>query len=284
MIDLALYRPFYADEIDALADLKTAGLPEALAFVPREQFLRPGPWAVRGENDMRGPRQTKDADPRRVYHNYSIAIDAARMLFNGAPGVVLPAIDALTLRPGHRVLHVGAGLGYYSAVMGHVVGSGGRVLAVEVDEGLAREARDNLASMPWVELLRGDAAAPVAEAFDAIFVSAGVTHPQPAWLDALAVGGRMVLPLTVTMPAMGPLGKGFLTLCAKNADESFTARPLSMTAIYSGIGLRDESINGQLGQAMMRTPFPTFTRLRRDPHDPGPQCWLHATDFCLAVK
>ena len=120
--------------------------------------------------------------------------------------------------------------------------------------------------------------------FDAIFVSAGVTHPQAAWLDALASGGRMVLPLTATMPAMGPLGKGFLTLFTKGSDESFTARPLSMTAIYSGIELRDDAINAQLGQAMMRTPFPTFTRLRSDLHDAGPQCWLHATGFCLAMS
>ena len=69
MTDLASYRQFYAEEIDALANLKTDQLVAALASVPRERFLPPSPWFARGELDTRGPRQTKDDDPRRVYHN-----------------------------------------------------------------------------------------------------------------------------------------------------------------------------------------------------------------------
>jgi len=54
-----------------------------------------------------------------------------------------------------------------------------------------------------------------------------------------------------------------------------------MVMIYSAIGLRDDTINAQLGQAFMRSPVPAFTRLRRDRHDAGPGCWLHASAFCL---
>jgi protein-L-isoaspartate(D-aspartate) O-methyltransferase len=282
MTDLVLYRQFYAEEIAALANLKTERLLDALASVPRERFLPPGPWLVRGEQDTRGLRQTKDDDPRHVYHNDSIAIDPARQLFNGAPGTVVPSIDALELKPGDRVLHVGAGLGYYSALMAHVVGSTGRVLALEVDETLASSAKANLASMAWVDVHHHDGTAPFDESFDGIFVNAGVTHPQPSWLDELVGGGRLVLPMTATMPGMGPLGKGFMTLLTKSSDDTFDARPLSMTLIYSGVGLRDEALNAALGRAMMRSPFPAFTRLRRDPHDAGPSCWLHGPAFCLA--
>jgi protein-L-isoaspartate(D-aspartate) O-methyltransferase len=58
-------------------------------------------------------------------------------LFNGAPALLARLIDLLALRPGSRVLHVGAGTGYYSALMAHVVGASGSVLALEVDEPLA---------------------------------------------------------------------------------------------------------------------------------------------------
>ena len=52
--------------------------------------------------------------------------------------------------------------------MAHVVGASGRVLGVEIDAGLAAEARANLAGTPWVEVRIDE------------------------WLDALAPGGRMV--------------------------------------------------------------------------------------------
>ena len=277
MIPIELRRQAYAEEIEAVANLTTPGLVDALATVPRERFLPAGPWTVRGETGPDRPRRTPDANPDRVYHNISVAIDPARQLFNGAPSTVAAFIDALVLVPGSRVLHVGAGTGYYSAVMGRVVGESGRVVASEADEALAAQARANLRDVAWVEVREPDPAEP----FDAIFVNTGVTHPQPAWLDALTVGGRLMLPLTVTMPAMGPLGKGFMTFLRKVDGATFDARALTLTMIYSAVGLRDERLNETLGTAMMRTPFPPFTRLRRDPHDEGAGCWFHATGFCF---
>jgi protein-L-isoaspartate(D-aspartate) O-methyltransferase len=152
-MDLHQQRRFYAEEIAAIANLRTASLVEALAHVPREKFLPPGPWLIRSEVDYGGgPRQTADADPRRVYHNVSVAIDAARQLFNGAPSLVAICIDALAVGEGARVLHVGCGTGYYSAVIAHTVGNSGSVVAFEIDESLAETARSNLQETARVEV------------------------------------------------------------------------------------------------------------------------------------
>jgi protein-L-isoaspartate(D-aspartate) O-methyltransferase len=226
-----------------------------------------------------------------VYENVSVAIDPARQLFNGAPVFLARMIDRLALRPGSRVLHIGAGLGYYSAVMAHLVGSGGAVVATEVDEALARAARSNLAAMPWVtvECVDGRGLPALAHraevgSFDAILVNTGVTHPLDAWLDALAPGGRLLLPLTVGLPGMGPLGKGVVVVIVRTPDGTgFSAEVLSFVAIYSAIGLRDEGIEASLGQALRRTSFPNLTRLRRDPHKQTPDCWLHGDTFCLSM-
>jgi len=281
MMDLRARRHFFAEEIAAVANLKTPELVQALATVPREAFLGPGPWLVQGENTA--ARRTPDADPRHVYHNYSIAIDPDRQLFNGAPALLAGIIDALNVRPGNAVLHVGAGLGYYTAILAHIVGETGRVVAVEIDPQLALAARQNLSSMPWADVRHGDGKGPFDLTFDAILVNAGVTHPQSAWLDGLAHGGRLLVPLTATMPAMGPIGKGFTVLVTRIDESDFQARPMTMTAIYSGVGLRDETLNAQLGQAMLRAPFPRFTRLRRDAHEPRQTCWLHGGSVCLAL-
>jgi protein-L-isoaspartate(D-aspartate) O-methyltransferase len=284
-LDLTARRRFYAEEIQITSNLKSASVVEALATVPREQFLPPGPWIIKGEADFQGPpRQTPDADPRHVYHNIGIAIDLSRLLFNGAPGVLGLTIDSLSPAPGHRVLHLGTGLGYYTAILAQAVGPSGRVLGLEVDDGLAASARTNLASYPWAEVRESNGSGPLGEMFDAILINAGVTHPQPAWLDALAPNGRMVLPITASMPAMGPIGKGPMILISRGADPSaFSARVVTFIAIYSGIGLRDPGVDSELGKLLMRNPFPPVKAYRRDPHEPGPTCWLHTEHGCLST-
>lgn len=275
------HRRAYAEKIAAAAGLTTPGLKDAFAAVPREAFLPPGPWLVVGEGQQ--PQQTPDADPRHVYENVSVAIDPARQLFNGAPAFLARMIDRLAPGPGSRLLHIGAGLGYYSAVMAHLVGPGGRVVATEIDEALAAAARSNLAAMPWVTVERGDGTA-VSGSYHAILVNTGVTHPLDAWLDALAPRGRLLLPLTVGLPGMGSLGKGVIVVVGRTADGAgFGAEVLSFVAIYSAIGLRDQGIEASLGQALRRTSFPNLTQLRRDKHEQTPACWLHGDGFCLSM-
>ena len=321
MSELDLRRRFYAEELEAVCKLRSPRLVDAFATIAREKFLAPGPWTVMADGDFLVPgpvpaplrtRTTPDADPARVYHNITVAIDPARMLFNGQPATLAIWIDALDLAPGARVLHVGAGTGYYTAVMAHCVGPSGRVVAFDVDGALAAEARANVASMPWVEVRHGDASAPpgtarerVAEErsgasgppratepgfgaepheFDAIVVNAGVTHPLTWWLDALAPGGKMVLPLTGTMPGMGTIGKGMVLLITNEAG-TLAARVLSMVAIYSAIGLRSDEMNAKLGKALMSGPmqWAAIKRIRRDAHEQASTCWLHTEGCCIST-
>lgn len=296
MTDLGAYRRFFAEEIMMAANLRTPGLVDALAAVPREQFLPPGPWVVRGDADFMGPlRKTPNDDPRFIYHNIAVGIDPGRMLFNGAPGLLCSGIDALGLDRGKRVLHIGAGAGYYTAVMAHTVGPTGRVVGIEVDNNLAAMAATNLASMPWVDMRQGDGSDALDSEFDAILVNAGVTHPEPHWLDALAPGGRINLSLTVTMDlppvehlaggAMANIGKGFMLLLTRTEHAaSLDTRILTFVAIYSALGLRDSAINTELGRAMSTMSFPQLTRFRRDAHAPEASCWCHTSRGCWSTS
>lgn len=289
MIPLEQRRRFFAEEIEAVAKLQDAALVDAFAAVPRERFLPAGPWSVLADGDAAmgmGPARTRltpDADPARVYHNIAVAIDPDRQLFNGQPSTLGSWIDALAIAPGARVLHVGCGLGYYTAIMAHCAGRTGRVVALEADETLASAARDNLASMPWVEVTASSTGTATGS-FDVILVNAGVTHPLPAWLDALADGGRLMLPLTSTMVPMGNIGKGLVMRIARCGGE-LRARVNGVVAIYSAIGLRDDTLNQQLGNAMMGGPqkWMTVSRLRRDVHEASAACWMHAAGFCFSA-
>jgi len=293
-MEMELRRRFFAEELEAVGKLRTPALVDAFARVPRDQFLPPGPWTVlsdSGESYMMGggmrTRLTPDADPAHVHHNIAVAIDADRQLFNGQPATLGTWIDALDLRRGARVLHVGSGLGYYTAVMGECAGETGRVVAFEVDDALAGEAARRLASRPWIEIRHGDASGPLGETFDAILVNAGVTHPLDSWLDALAPGGRLMLPLTTTMPAAGStLGKGLVFLLTRDETGAFAARAIAVVAVYSAVGIRNPTLNDEIGKALMAGParWSAVKRLRRDPHEPDASCWLHGPACCLSTR
>lgn len=298
MTTLDLRRRFFAEELEAVCKLRSPHLVDAFATVPREQFLGPGPWKVLAENPYMatatsfggaglGLCETPDADPGRVYHNIAVAIDPARQLFNGQPGTLAVWLDTLDLTPGARVLHVGAGLGYYTAIIAQAVGPSGRVVAFEVDAALAAGAARNLASLPWVDARCGDSSQVAGETFDAIVVNAGVTHPLDPWLDALASGGRMILPITASMAAMGStLGKGLVFVLTRENETTLAARALTVVAVYSAIGLRNDGLNADLGKAMMGGPatWQAVKRLRRDAHDREASCWLHAPTCCWSTN
>lgn len=289
---LDLRRRFFAEELEAVARLRSARLVDAFAAVPRERFLPAGPWTVLSDGAdsymlMAGirTRPTADADPARVYHNVAVAIDPERQLFNGQPGTLAVWIDTLDLSAGMRVLHIGAGLGYYTAVMAACVGDTGRVVAYEVDEALTRDAVRNLAPYTNVDLRCGDGSGPLEKSFDAMLVNAGVTHPLESWLDALAPGGRLMLPVTTPLPAMGAtLGKGVVVLITRQHDSAISARVVAFVAIYSALAIRDPALDERIGKALIAGPgqWQAVKRLRRDPHDAAPSCWLHTDTCCFS--
>jgi protein-L-isoaspartate(D-aspartate) O-methyltransferase len=278
------YRRFYAEEIAAVTATQSRALLEAFAKVPREHFLGPGPWEIAGPDFAMGSqlkyRETEDADPRRIYHNVVVAIDRKRNLNNGQPGALAAWVDQLEIAPGEQVFHVGAGLGYYTAILSELVGPTGRVTAIEVDPDLAARARENLAPWPNVEMHAGDGGEFDPGPVNAIFVNAGVTHPHPLWLDRLRDGGRLLLSLTFDV---GVAGKGVMML-VKREGERYAARLLSLVMIYSSTSVRNAEMNAALAKQIGSPKVFSVQSLRRDAHEEEETCWLHGDGFCFSQR
>jgi protein-L-isoaspartate(D-aspartate) O-methyltransferase len=99
------------------------------------------------------------------------------------------------------VLEVGAGSGYNAALMAHIVGELGQVIAVEIDRDLADAAREHLAAAGahrvQVVCADGGYGYPGAAPYDRIVLTVGAWDIAPAWWKQLKPGGRLVLPLSL---------------------------------------------------------------------------------------
>jgi protein-L-isoaspartate(D-aspartate) O-methyltransferase len=281
---VATARREFAERIRSLAGLETERLVSAFASVPREAFVGPGPWQIMRPGEVaRGYVTTPDGDPRHLYDNVLVALDSSRQLNNGEPASLARWLDALRPLPGNRFLHIGCGVGYYTAIVAEAVVPGGAVVGVEIDAQLAELARSNL--RPWsnVNVVSGDGSRPVGGSFDAIFVNAGVTQPLPAWLDALRVGGRLLVPLTVDLPQYESHGAGYMLLVSRQ-PASHAARFVSPVGIFHCAGARTDDGADLLRRAYRAGGLEAVRSLRLDSHDAEPQCWLHAQRFCLSQR
>lgn len=124
--------------------------------VPREVFLGPPPWTA--SSPFGGYRRLAGADPVVLYLDLVIALDPARGVNNGSPSLHAKLLEALDPNPGEHIVHVGAGAGYYSAVLAELVGPASRVTAVEFDAALAERAETVLSGRSNVRVVHGDGA------------------------------------------------------------------------------------------------------------------------------
>lgn len=268
----------FAEELRVTAHMGNERLVGAFAAVPRERFAGPGPWRILNLYD--GYWTTPDDDPRWLYHNVVVALDEKRGLNIGEPGLWAYQLDRIALHEGERVLQIGTGSGYFTAILAETVGQNGRVDAIEIDEPLAARATRNLKPWPATAVRQGDASAPIDGTWDVIVAFAGATAPQSWWLDALADGGRLLLPLTAADLSVS----GFMLRVDRHGN-ALAARSVGRVGFYPCIGARTPEGEAALRRALGDPAGQKALRsLRRDTHDADESCWLHGEGWCLSKR
>jgi protein-L-isoaspartate(D-aspartate) O-methyltransferase len=224
---LAIVRRAYARQILSVAGIEDPALEAAFATVPREHFLGPPPWQIVQAGSY---RTLPNSAPVLAYQDVLFGLAPHRSVNNGSPSLHAALLHHLNLRPGMRVIHVGAGTGYYTALIARLVGAAGHVVAIEIDLLLAERARAALADIPATEVVVRDGLnSRLAEA-DRVYVSFGVERPASCWLDCLADDGHLVFPLCVPVPSRAVRGvmhsrHGAALLIVRKA-KGFAARML----------------------------------------------------------
>lgn len=242
MVSTVVLRRYYANLVAGGLDER---LTEAFAKVARERFVGPGPWHV---STGTGYVETPSDDLCFLYTNAVVALRADRAINNGEPRLHARCLAALEIASGERIAHIGAGTGYYTAILAELTGSTGSVAAFEIDPKLASRAAINLAGSSQVTIYAQSGTEPLGAKFDVIYVNAGATRPLDAWLDALDIGGRLLFPLTPDRSITG-----MMLRVMRRADETFDARfAVGPVAFIGCEGARTEEEAERLHQAFTR--------------------------------
>jgi protein-L-isoaspartate(D-aspartate) O-methyltransferase len=166
---------------------------DALGSVPRESFVAP---------------ERRDL----AYADEAVAIDHGQTV--SQPWIVARMTELLDPRPGDRVLELGTGSGYQTAIIARL---GATVTSLERHADLADHARERLTALGLadrveIRTMDGSLGDADAEPYDGIIVTAATPRIPTELLDQMADGGRMVIPV-------GPRDRQILTLVVRDGAD-----------------------------------------------------------------
>ena len=175
MTDFNALREQMIERQIAARGIRDSALLAAFRAVPREQFVA-------------------EEYARSAYADRPLPIESGQTI--SQPYIVALTIAAADIRPGDKVLEIGAGSGYAAAVIGQVAG---QVIAIERHGNLARIAAQRMERLRYanVRIVEGDGTVgcPEEAPFDAIVAAASGSHVPAVLLDQLKPGGRIVMPV-----------------------------------------------------------------------------------------
>ncbi|MFE4928584.1 methyltransferase domain-containing protein [Streptomyces sp. NPDC056647] len=145
-----------------------------------------------------------------------------------APSLMADMLDALDVRPGHRILEIGTGTGYNAALLCRLAG-GASVTTVDSSERLTTTARARLTALgmaPAVRWADGAEGVPGGAPFDRIIATCSVRRVPVAWFEQCAPGGLMVVPIK------GALAGGMIARLQKLRDGTVAGRIMHTPAAF----------------------------------------------------
>jgi protein-L-isoaspartate(D-aspartate) O-methyltransferase len=185
---------------------------DAMASIPRHRYVdrfwavpTGMPWTPEHVREFVVDDEAADETLRVVYEpSTALAtrgpVDVPRATSSlSAPIIVALMLAELHLRPGLRVLEIGAGSGYHAVLMATLVEDPALVTTLDIDRSVVTDTVHRLHRLGCdamsVRCIDGASGAPDRAPFDRVVATVGCADISPAWTDQLAPGGEILVPL-----------------------------------------------------------------------------------------
>lgn len=251
------------DQLVARGALWSPALLAAFRATPRHFFLQ-RVWSNRDNRWHHVDYRTADEDSLRlIYADRAITTRLSddsgeapvAISSSSQPSLMAQMLEDLDLAPDQRLLEIGAGTGYNAALIARVIGA---VTSLDVDRAVLADAARHLAQLPdrQVHLVHADGRAGHAAGapYDRIQCTAASADLEPAWLEQLAPGGLLQVPLD--------LAPGLAWLMQGEAPDGVFRGRLTRAAFF--MPLRDEGDPGR-DRNVPDAPLPHPERLHARP-------------------
>jgi protein-L-isoaspartate(D-aspartate) O-methyltransferase len=271
--DLVAVRRRFAQAIVRQEGISSTRLLRALGTVQRERFLGKGPWRLRSV--VPSYWSTLDSDPVHIYEDVLVALDERRGIDNGLPSLWAKMFNLLDIKERACVVQIGCGTGYYSAILSHLVGPKGKVIAIDCEKSFVEKARRNLRGQGNVEVVHRDGREHLGVSADVVVVHAGFSHAHRVWLNALRLNGTLLVPIT------NRHGQGTVFKITRS-DAQYRAEAVGPIQIMASP--RDSVVLDNKRLLRWWEARSQVRSLRLDAHARDRTCWLHRQGACLSTR
>ncbi|MDD5590014.1 MAG: protein-L-isoaspartate O-methyltransferase [Candidatus Portnoybacteria bacterium] len=172
---------------------------ELVYHLIKEKFLKT-PEIIKAFKEINRADFIQERLKEEAYVNTPLPIGFNQTI--SQPLTVAFMLELLAPQEGEKILDVGSGSGWQTALLAHIVGESGKIFAVEILPSLAHSGKINVekyrfVSRGRVEFFEGDGSLGLPEKapFDKIIAAASADELPAAWKEQLTTGGRIVAPI-----------------------------------------------------------------------------------------